>query len=358
MSGARRIRVGLVGCGRIAASHISAITNLKEQAELTAVCDVDSGRLQEASARTGARAYRNLSELLADPAIDLVSLCTPSGIHPAQGIEAARAGKHVLTEKPMAVRWQDGVDLVQACDQARVRLFVVKQNRLNPTIQFLKNAIDQGRLGRIHQISGNVFWTRPQDYYDQAKWRGTWEFDGGAFMNQASHYVDMMTYLGGKIARVSAQTATQARKIEAEDSGVACFQYETGALGTMSVSMLAYPKNIEGSITVLGDLGSVRVGGVALNRIELFQLADSRPEDESMLSLNYEPASVYGNGHQPYYESVFKTLRGEQRALVDGRAGLLSLQTLIAIYRSASERRFVELPLEGWPTESAQEARV
>ncbi len=348
-SAPQKIRIGLIGCGRISASHIGAIQNLSNQAEVVAVCDTDPTRLQEAAAKTGARPYASIEALLADPMVDIVSLCTPSGIHPEQGILAARAGKHVITEKPMAVRWQDGLDLVKACDASGVKLFVVKQNRLNPTIQFVKTAVDQGRLGRLHTVSSNVFWTRPQDYYDQAKWRGTWAMDGGAFMNQASHYVDMMTYLGGPMARVGAITATQTRKIEAEDSGVATFQYVSGAIGSMNVTMLSYPKNIEGSITLLGDRGSIRVGGVALNRIEIFQLADSRPEDEAVRSVNYEPTSVYGNGHQPYYESVFATLRGERDALVDGRAGLLSLQTLIAIYRSASEKCFVELPLEGWP---------
>jgi UDP-N-acetyl-2-amino-2-deoxyglucuronate dehydrogenase len=343
-----KIRIGVVGCGRISASHISAIQNLSNEAEIVAVCDTDPKRLSEAAAKTGARPYSTLEALLADRDVQVVSLCTPSGIHPEQGIAAARAGKHVITEKPMAVRWEDGLELVKACDRAGVLLFVVKQNRLNPTIQFVKNAVDQGRLGRLHMVSSNVFWTRPQDYYDQAPWRGTWAMDGGAFMNQASHYVDMMTYLGGPMARVAAQTATQARKIEAEDSGVATFQYQSGALGTLSVTMLAYPRNIEGSITLLGDRGSIRVGGVALNRIEIFQLSDSRPEDEAVQAVSYEPTSVYGNGHQPYYESVFRTLRDESQAMVDGRAGLVSLQTLIAIYRSARERRTIELPLEGF----------
>jgi UDP-N-acetyl-2-amino-2-deoxyglucuronate dehydrogenase len=349
-SASKKIRVGLVGCGRISASHINAIQNLSGQAELSAVCDIDPTRLHEAAEKTGATPYSSIEQLLAESAIDVISLCTPSGIHPEQGILAARAGKHVITEKPMAVRWPDGVNLVKACNEAGVKLFVVKQNRLNPTIQFIKTALDQGRLGRLHTVTSNVFWTRPQDYYDQAKWRGTWAMDGGAFMNQASHYVDMMTYLGGPIARVAAITATQARKIEAEDSGVATFQYASGAVGSMNVTMLSYPKNIEGSITLLGDRGSIRVGGVALNRIEIFHLADSRPEDEAVRSVNYEPTSVYGNGHQPYYESVLATLRGERDAPVDGRAGLVSLQTLIAIYRSASENRFVDLPLEGWPS--------
>lgn len=345
----RKIRVALVGCGRISASHIGAIQNLGAEAEIIAVCDTVAERARAAADKTGAKAYGALEEMLRDPAIDLVAICTPSGLHPEQGIAAARAGKHVLTEKPMAVRWEDGLRLASECAKAGVELFVVKQNRLNPTVAFLKHAIDQGRLGRIHTVSSNVFWTRPQEYYDQAPWRGTWALDGGAFMNQASHYVDMMTYLGGPLAEVAALTATQARKIEAEDSGAACFRYANGAVGTMTVTMLSYPKNIEGSVTVLGDQGSVRIGGVALNKFEIFHFADQRPEDEKIQSLSYEPTSVYGNGHQPYYASVFAALRGDKGAKVDGREGLTSLQTLAAIYRSVKEKRTIALPLEGWP---------
>ena len=151
---------------------------------------------------------------------DMVILCTPSGMHPSQTIAAARAGKHVMTEKPMATRWKDDIEMVKACDDARVRLFVIKQNRRNATLQLLKRAVDEKRFGRIYMVHLNVFWTRPQDYYDQGKWRGTWELDGGAFMNQASHYVDLLEWLISPIADVQAMTTTLARDIEVEDTGV------------------------------------------------------------------------------------------------------------------------------------------
>ena len=196
---------------------------------------------------------------------------TPSGLHPQHGVRAAQAGRHVLTEKPMAISLAGADDLVRACDAAAVHLFVVKQNRLNPAIQLLKRAVDKERFGRIYMANTTVRWTRPQEYYDQQSWRGTWEFDGGAMMNQASHYVDLMQWLVGPVESVIAKTATQARQIEAEDSGAAVLKFRSGALGVIEVSVLTYPRNIEGSITILGEKGSVKIGGTAVVA-RLFQL--------------------------------------------------------------------------------------
>src|SRR5689334_3907842 len=184
---------------------------------------------------------------------DIITVATPSGLHSAQGVAAAKAGKHVITEKPMAITLEQADALVEATDRARVKLFVVKQNRLNPSIQLLKRAVDKGRFGRLYMANVTVRWTRPQSYYDAERWRGTWEFDGGAFMNQASHYVDLMQWLMGPAESIMAKTATQARRIEAEDSGVAVVKFRSGALGVMEVSVLTYPKNLEGSITLLGE---------------------------------------------------------------------------------------------------------
>ncbi len=184
----RKLRLALVGCGRIAANHFGAIEGHADNIELVDVCDIDPAALKSAIDRTGAIGHLQISEMLKTTTADLVVLTTPSGLHPQQAIDVAKAGKHVMTEKPMATRWQDGLHMVKACDDAGVRLFVVKQNRRNATLQLLKQAVEQGRFGRIYNVALNVFWTRPQDYYDQGNgWRGTWEFDGGAFMNQASH---------------------------------------------------------------------------------------------------------------------------------------------------------------------------
>ena len=217
----RKIRFALAGCGRIAEKHFDALEQHAERAELVAVCDTDPAALKRAVTRTKARGFASLGELLAGSNADVIVLATPSGIHAAQTIQAAEAGRHVMTEKPMATRWYDGKAMVAACDKAGVELFVVKQNRQNATIQLLRRAIEQRRFGRIYMVSVNVFWSRPQAYYDSAAWRGTWEYDGGAFMNQASHYVDLLDWLIGPVESVHAFTATLARRIEVEDTGVA-----------------------------------------------------------------------------------------------------------------------------------------
>lgn len=342
----RKIRFALVGCGRIAQNHFAAMEKHGDRCEIVDVCDINPVALEAAVARTGARGHAKLATLLASTTADCVILTTPSGLHPAQAIEIAEAGKHVMTEKPMATRWQDGLKMVEACDKAGVRLFVVKQNRRNATLQLLKRAVEQKRFGKIYAVAVNVFWTRPQDYYDSAKWRGTWEFDGGAFMNQASHYIDLLDWLIGPVESVMAYTGTLGRDIEVEDSGVAALRWRSGAMGTLNVTMLTYPKNLEGSITILGEKGTVRVGGVAVNEIQHWEFAEPLPEDAEIKQASYATTSVYGFGHPLYYDNVINTLRGEAEAETDGREGLKSLELLIAMYLSARDGKRVALPLE------------
>jgi UDP-N-acetyl-2-amino-2-deoxyglucuronate dehydrogenase len=342
----RPVRFAVVGCGRISANHFAAMRQHGDRLELVGVCDIDAGALDAATKLTGAPGFGSLAELLAGANADIVVLATPSGLHPEQAILAAEAGRHVMTEKPMATRWDDGKRMVQACDAAGVRLFVVKQNRFNPTLQLVKRAVEKGRFGRIYMVTVNVFWTRPQSYYDSARWRGTWEFDGGAFMNQASHHIDLLDWLIGPVDSVHAYTATLARAIEVEDTGVANIRWRTGALGSVSVTMLTYPKNFEGSITIIGEKGTVKVAGVALNEIQHWAFAEPDPDDDRIRQASYATASVYGPGHPTYYDNVIKVLRGEAEPQTDGREGLKALELLIAIYRSARDGQRVSLPLE------------
>lgn len=342
----RKINIALVGCGRISANHFRAIEEHKDRLTLTAVCDTNLDTLHRVSETYDVEGYKSLEDLLQSTDADVITLCTPSGLHPTQTIKIAQAGRHIITEKPMATRWQDGLNMVKACDSAQVRLFVVKQNRLNATLQLLKKAIDQGRFGKIYMVNINVFWTRPQEYYDQAAWRGTWEFDGGAFMNQASHYIDLIHWLLGPVECVQAMMSTLARSIETEDSGVMNIRWRNGAMGSVNVTMLAYPQNFEGSITILGEKGTVRIGGMAVNEIQHWEFADSQPEDEQIKQANYQTTSVYGFGHPLYYDNVINSLRGHSGPLTDGREGLSSLELLIAAYRSARENKTVHLPLE------------
>ncbi|KPF50033.1 oxidoreductase [beta proteobacterium AAP51] len=345
----RPVRFALVGCGRIAANHFEALRQHAGRAELVAVCDNRPEALAAAEARTGARGYASLEALLATDgsgtAADIVVLATPSGLHPRQAMRVAQSGRHVLSEKPMATKWDEGMQMVRACREAGVKLFVVKQNRLNPTMQLLKRAIDAGRFGQIYMTTVNVFWTRPQSYYDDAPWRGRWDMDGGAFLNQASHYVDMVDWLVGPVDNVHAYTATLARDIEAEDTGVMSMRLRRNGLASINVTMLTHGRNYEGSITILGERGTVRVGGVAVNQIQTWQFDTPHPDDEKVADASYATPSVYGFGHPLYYANVIDTLRGEAQAQVDGYGGLRSLEVIIAGYRSARDGARVGLPL-------------
>ena len=342
----RRVRFALVGCGRIAANHLAAMQAHAKDCELVGVCDTDPAALAKAQQATGAPGFQSLDALLAGTEADCVVLATPSGLHAEQAIRCAMAGRHVMSEKPMATRWADGKRMVAACDEAGVHLFVVKQNRRNPTLQLVKRAVQRGRFGRIYMVAVNVFWTRPQSYYDSAAWRGTWEFDGGAFMNQASHYVDLLDWLIGPVESVQAYTATLERNIQVEDTGVLGVRWRSGALGTMAVTMLTYPKNLEGSVTIIGEKGTVRVGGMAVNTIEHWQFAEPDADDAHVEQASYQTTSVYGHGHTPYYDNVIQSLRGQAAPETDGREGLHSLEILIATYLSARDGTRVALPLE------------
>ncbi len=338
------IRIALVGCGRISANHIEAIARV-EGLVLSAVCDTIEERARSAGEKGGVPWYTSYEKMLAEAPCDAVAIATPSGLHPPQGVLAARAGKHVISEKPMAISLAGADALVQACDAAGVNLFVVKQNRLNAPVQLLKRALDKGRFGRLFLANTTVHWSRPQEYYDQARWRGTWEFDGGAFMNQASHYVDLMQWLVGPVESVIAKTATIARRIEAEDTGAAVLKFRNGALGVIEVTMLTYPKNLEGSFTLIGEKGTAKIGGTAVNKIEHWTFADADPDDDLVEQVNTDPPSVYGFGHEPYYRNVLKVLRGEAVPDTDGRGGRKSLELILGIYESAKTGREVPLPL-------------
>ena len=341
----RKIRMAIVGCGRISKNHFGSIEKHQDNIELVSICDVQQDVLSEHETTYKVKGYLDLCDMLEKEDLDLVVICTPSGAHADQTELCAKHGVNVMTEKPMATRWSDGVRMVKSCDNAGVRLFVVKQNRRNSTLQLLKRAVKENRFGKIHMVHLNVFWTRPQEYYDQAAWRGTWEFDGGAFMNQASHYVDLLEWLIGPIDKVQAMMSTT-RDIEVEDTGVLNVKWRNGALGSMSVTMLTYPKNLEGSITILGEKGTVRVGGVAVNDIQHWEFDEPKDYDDEVKEANYQTTSVYGFGHPLYYNNVIEVLRGNAEPETDGREGLKSLEVLIAAYLSARDGKTTSLPME------------
>ena len=341
----KKIRIAVVGCGRISKNHFDSIKTHQNNIELISICDINPKVLSQCERQHNVKGYLDLGRMLDSENLDLVAICTPSGIHAEQTKICAMHGVNVMTEKPMATRWDDGLRMVKVCDDAGVRLFVVKQNRFNTTLKLLKRAIEENRFGKINMVHINVFWTRPQEYYDQAKWRGTWEFDGGAFMNQASHYVDLLDWLIGPIDKIHAMMTTT-RDIEVEDTGVINIKWRKGTLGSMSVTMLTYPKNLEGSITILGENGTVKIGGVAVNDIQHWEFDKPKDYDKQVNDASYKTTSIYGFGHPLYYENIIKVLRGEVEPETDGREGLKSLEVLIAAYLSARDGKTISLPIE------------
>lgn len=362
-----RVKCALVGCGRIAHNHLRAIFSISGF-QLVALCDIDVTKAAEFKQQyelpDDVDCFADLETLLEKVPLNLLIVCTPSGLHPQAAILGAKYGCHVLVEKPMATQLQDARAMIRAFDGRPNKLFVVKQNRYNATIQLLKQVIESGRMGRVYQIVCNVLWTRPQDYYDVAKWRGTWEFDGGAFMNQASHSLDLLIWLFGSVESVQAFTATQVRDIEAEDSGVVAIKWRNGTLGSINVSMLVYPKNLEGSLTIIAEKATVKISGIAFNQIEKWDFADTdngfvglseqemataKLQDEAAQANNYATDSVYGFGHNLYYQKLFETITGaviDNSNVVDGRSGIKSLELITAIYRSARDKCCVNLPLD------------
>jgi len=340
------ISIGIAGCGRASDYHFDAYDECGERFEVVGVCDPDGERRRRAAKRTGAAAFETLDELLDAAGPELVALATANGLNPEQAVRASAAGAHVVSEKPLATRWEDGVRAVRACREADRRLFVVHQLRYNPTLQLLRETVRSGRFGSIYFVDIDIFWTRPQSYYDEAAWRGTRDRDGGAFANQCSHYVDLLRWLFGEPASVRARTATLAREIEVEDTGTLTVEWREGGLGSMSVTVLTYPENFEASVTVVGERGTVRLGGAACDTIEHWTFADERPVDDRIAEVNRETRRFYGSGHSVFYDNVFDVLRRGATPDSDSEDGLDSLELIAAAYRSAEEGRRVELPLE------------
>lgn len=339
------INFGVVGCGRISRRHLDILAgNLVSGARLVGVCDDDPDRLKSAQSQYDVAGYSNLQDMLADPSIDVISVLTPSGMHAAHAIAAARAGKHVVVEKPMALTLEDADSMIRACDEARTKLFVVKQNRFNVPVLKAREALEQGRLGQLILGTVRVRWCRDQSYYNQDSWRGTWAQDGGVLSNQASHHIDLLEWFMGDVVSVHARSSRMLVDIEAEDTAIATLQFANGALGIIEATNATRPKDLEGSLSVLGSGGTIVIGGFAVNKIEHWNFVTELPSDNGVLeSFSVNPPNVYGYGHMAYYEHVIDCLVNDKAALVDGLEGRRSLELITAIYESIETGKEVQL---------------
>lgn len=346
------LRHALIGCGRVSSTHIEAIAHFykENKMRLVALCDIDESRAitsknlyNKITGDSAVNTYSLIDEMLEKEQLDSISICTPSGLHPEHGIKAAKKGINVLSEKPIGCSIEEAKKLIETCDELGVKLFVVKQNRLNPTCASLLNAVDTGRFGRIYMIQSNVFWLRTQDYYDGDPWRGKIKLDGGAFLNQAVHYADMVQRIGGPIESVASFIDHLARDIEAEDTGCAVIKFKNGAIGNLNTTMLTSLGDYEGSLTVIGEKGFVKIGGNCLNQIQEWSFKEPLPEDTNIKNNNYSTSCVYGHGHVGIYGKMIDSLTENAPIFVDGNEGLKSLQLVMAIYQSSNEKKVVTL---------------
>jgi UDP-N-acetyl-2-amino-2-deoxyglucuronate dehydrogenase len=329
----KKLNFGIIGCGRIAYKHAEAIKK-NEKANLLYVCDIIEERAVDYKNKYGAERYfTDYHEMLEMPDLDVVNICTPSGMHAEMGIAAAKAGKHVIVEKPMALSSIDADALINACDENRVKLAVCFQNRFNPPVQKLRRALEEGRFGKLTHASAVVRWFRPQDYYDQAPWRGTWAMDGGCLMNQSIHNIDLLQWMMGPVESVFGYTANNFRKIEAEDVGVAVLKFKNGALGVIEASTTIYPENLEETLAIFGEKGTVMLGGIAVNKIETWKFADS--QDENLEMEQQDVPNVYGFGHDALIEDFIRAVIEDRRPYIDGREGIKALRIVLGIYHSA-----------------------
>jgi UDP-N-acetyl-2-amino-2-deoxyglucuronate dehydrogenase len=332
-----KTRFALVGCGRIARKHGEVIAKQLSEASLAAVCDIRPERAQEYGKKYNVPYYYDMHEMMKTMGdkIDVINILTPSGYHAANTLELVQYKKHIVVEKPMALTLDDADLMIEACDKTGIKLFVVKQNRYNYPVQKLREALEEGRFGKLVMGTIRVRWRRDQTYYDQDSWRGTWRYDGGVFSNQASHHVDLLQWMMGDVESVFAKSATRLVNIETEDTGVVLLKFKNGALGVIEATTATRPKDLEGSISILGEKGTVEIAGFAVNEMKIWDFVDQRPEDAEVIDkYRQNPPDVYGFGHVAYLQHVIDCIAHQKQALVDGLGGRKSLELITAIYES------------------------
>jgi UDP-N-acetyl-2-amino-2-deoxyglucuronate dehydrogenase len=339
------LRFALIGCGRIAKRHAELLGERQiAGAKLAAVCDVVRNKAEPLGTRFSVPWFEDMHRMMQEILPDVAVVLTESGRHAEHVIALARYGCDIMVEKPMALTLDDADAMIRACDAVGVRLFVVKQNRFNVPVVKLREALEQGRFGRLVLGTVRVRWCRTQAYYDQDAWRGTWALDGGVISNQASHHVDLLEWMMGDVDSVFAMGATALVRIEAEDTAVVVLRFCSGALGIIEATTATRPADLEGSISLLGEFGSVEIAGFAVNEIKLWKFAKPIASDEQVMArYSVNPPNIYGFGHQAYYEHVVDCIRNNKQQLVDGLEGRKSLELISAIYESIETGREVRL---------------
>lgn len=339
------LKFALIGCGRIAKRHSELLGHHQiAGASLVAVCDRAIAKATGIAEQFNVPAYENMHDMLQSEEIDVVVVLTESGRHAEHVLDLAGYGKHIVVEKPMALTLEDADAMITACDASGCKLFVVKQNRFNVPVVKTREALEAGRFGKLVLGTVRVRWCRPQSYYDQDHWRGTWALDGGVLTNQASHHIDLLEWMMGDVDSVFAMSTTALVDIEAEDTAVVALRFNNGALGLIEATTATRPKDLEGSLSILGETGSVEIGGFAVNQLKTWNFIDETDEDQEVIEkYSVNPPDVYGFGHKAYYCHVVDAIINQKQHLVDGLEGRRSLELITAIYESVETSKEIKL---------------
>lgn len=345
------MKYALIGCGRIATNHIKAALN--NQLEIAAVCDIQPEHMKKLLERHGLWAddsikhYTDYKAMIAEVQPELVSIATESGIHAEIAIFCIKHGVHVIIEKPMAMSMADANEIIRLSEERNVKVSACHQNRFNIAVQEMRQALEAGRFGKLSHGSIHVRWNRNQNYYTQAPWRGTWAQDGGALMNQCIHGIDLLRWtFGGEVEEVYGQTRQQFHDyLEAEDVGMAVVKFKNGAIATIEGTTNVYPKNLEETLYIFGEKGTVKIGGTSTNNIDVWDFADETEADMKNKGLEEETNNVYGNGHTSLFADMIDAIQTDRKPYVDAYAGRDALELVLAIYKSQKEGKAVKLPL-------------
>lgn len=335
----KMVNVAAIGCGRICEKHLSAYAEGDIPAHLVAVCDINASKAREKGEKYSVPWYTDYHEMIKQhPEIDVFDVMTPSGMHVKHVVDLAPYGKDIITEKPMALRVEASDRMISACKTNGCRLFVVKQNRFNKAVQAARQAMDEGRFGKMVMGTVRVRWRRDQAYYDQADWRGTWALDGGVMSQQATHHIDLLQWFMGPIETLQCLATTRLMNIEVEDTAVAIIKFKSGALGAFEATVATRPEDLEGSMSLLGEKGSVIIGGPAVNKIEYWKFSEETIYDrEIMNDFSQNVPNVYGHGHGPFLKAVYESILNKTEGPVEGDEGKTNVTILAALYESAAQ---------------------
>lgn len=337
-------KFGIIGCGRISKNHIESIRAIPG-AQLTAAADPNVESFEKIKDYDGCKTYQNYHDLLRNPEVDIVNICTPSGFHARIAIDAMEAGKHVIVEKPMAMSLHEANAMIATAQKTRCKLAVVHQNRFNKPVAKLRKAVEANQFGTMTHGSAVIRWNRNDQYYAMAPWRGTWEQDGGCLMNQSIHNIDLLQWMMGPVESVFAHTATNLRKIEGEDVAVAVLKFASGALGIIEATTTIYPTNLEETLNIFGSKGTVVLGGVAVNKIEAWRF-EGEDETEVLGQQFQEPPNVYGFGHADIITDMMRAIAEDRDPAINGEEGRKALEIILAIYHSVRLKKEITLPLQ------------